>query len=155
MKTFAIQLLLKLNQHNNYQMSRILGLDYGMKRTGVSVTDPMQIIVNPLDVVATGNLYDFLFEYMNNEEVEKIVIGEPLHADGNPTYLEKHIQELIVRLKKSFPNLIIARQDESNTSSEAKMLLVQMGMKKKKRQDKSMLDKVSSVLILQRYLNHI
>jgi len=126
-----------------------------MKRTGIAVTDPLQIIVNPLEVVATSGLYDFLFGYITDEDVEKIVIGEPKDFNGNPTYLEKHIQELIVKLKKSFPNLIFARQDESNTSLEAKGLLVQMGMKKKKRQDKSMLDKVSSVLILQRYLNHI
>jgi len=136
-------------------MSRILGLDYGTKRTGVSTTDPLQIIVNPLEVVATPELFDFLSKYMNSEDVEKIVIGQPKQADGSPTYIEKPIQELIKKLNEKFPALIIDRQDESFTSLEAKGLMVTMGMKKKKRQDKSMIDRISSVLILQRYLNHI
>ena len=136
-------------------MSRIIGLDYGMKRTGISVTDPLQIIVNPLEVVETGKLFDFLLNYIKIEDVEKLVIGEPKQADGSPTYIEEHIQKLIKKIKQNFPDLCIDRQDESFTSSQAKDLLVLMGMKKKKRQDKAMLDKVSSVLILQRYLNHI
>ena len=136
-------------------MSRIIGLDYGMKRTGISVTDILQIIVNPLEVVETKNLFDFLLNYIKTEDVEKLVIGEAKQADGTPTYIEKHIQKLIENIKQNFPDLCIDRQDESFTSFQAKGLLVQMGMKKKKRQDKAMLDKVSSVLILQRYLNHI
>lgn len=136
-------------------MSRIIGLDFGMKRTGISVTDPLQIIVNPLKVVETEKLFDFLLDYIKTEDVEKLVIGEPKQADGSPTYIEKHIQKLIKNIKQNFPDLCIDRQDESFTSSHAKELLVTMGMKKKKRQDKAMLDKISSVLILQRYLNHI
>ncbi len=136
-------------------MSRILGLDFGTKRTGIAVTDPLQIIVNPLDVVLTKDLYDYLDNYLKTESVEKIVIGQPKQYDGSPVYFEKNIQELIDNLKKDFPSIQIARQDETLSSFEAKDLLVKMGMKKKKRQDKSMLDKVSSVLILQRYLNHI
>jgi len=136
-------------------MGRILGLDYGAKRTGISTTDPLQIIVNPLEVVPTENLFAFLESYINSEVVDKIVIGEPKQSDGSPTYLEEHIQKLIKSINNTFPGITIARQDESYTSSEAKDLLVKMGMKKKKRQDKSMLDKVSAVLILQRYLNHI
>jgi putative Holliday junction resolvase len=136
-------------------MGRIMALDYGMKRTGVAVTDPMQIIVNPLDVVATIDLFEFLLRYIETECVEKIVIGQPSNIDGTPTYIEPNIQKLISSLKQNFPNLLIARQDESLTSSHAKELLVKMGLKKKKRQEKGMLDKISSVLILQRYLNHI
>ncbi len=136
-------------------MSRILGLDFGTKRTGIATTDPLQIIVNPLDVVLTKDLYDFLDNYLKTEDVEKIVIGQPKQYNGSPVYFEKNIQELITKLKKDFPSIQIARQDECLSSFEAKDVLVKMGMKKKKRQDKSMLDKVSSVLILQRYLNHI
>lgn len=136
-------------------MGRILGLDFGMKRTGISTTDPLQIIVNPLNVVLTIDLFEFLISYINSEDVEKIVIGEPKQSDGSPVYFEKNIQELISNIQKKHPHIEIDRQDESYTSFEAKDLLVKMGMKKKKRQDKSMLDKVSSVLILQRYLNHI
>jgi putative Holliday junction resolvase len=82
--------------HKNNNMSRILGLDYGMKRTGIATTDPLQIIVNPLEVVATEKLYEHLVDYITNEDVEKIVIGEPKDFEGNPTYIEKHIQELIM-----------------------------------------------------------
>ncbi len=136
-------------------MARILGLDYGVKRTGISVTDPLQIIVNPLEVVETKNLLDFLMSYFEKEDVEKIVIGEPRHRDGTEVYFEKDIKILIKKIKKKYTDIQIVRQDESFTSSEAKDLLLQMNMKKKKRQDKSMLDKVSAVLILQRYLKHI
>ncbi len=136
-------------------MSRILGLDYGVKRTGVAVTDPLQIIVNPLDVVETTNLYGFLFAYLEKEQVEKIVIGKASHTDGTDVYFEKDIKKLIKEINKKYPDIHIVRQDENFTSAEAKELLLQMKMKKKKRQDKSMLDKVSSVLILQRYLKHI
>ncbi len=136
-------------------MARILGLDYGVKRTGISVTDPLQIIVNPLEVVETKNLLDFLMSYCEKEDVEKIVIGEPRHRDGKEVYFEKDIKILIKKIKTKYQDIQIVRQDESFTSSEAKDLLLQMNMKKKKRQDKSMLDKVSAVLILQRYLKHI
>jgi len=136
-------------------MARILGLDYGVKRTGISVTDPLQIIVNPLDVVETINLIDFLFEYIEKEDVEEIVIGEPTHRDGREVYFEKEIKNLIKKINTKYPDINIVRQDESFTSSEAKDLLIQMNIKKKKRRDKSLLDKISSVLILQRYLKHI
>ncbi len=136
-------------------MARILGLDYGVKRTGIAATDPLQIIVNPLEVVETANLYDFLLSYIEKEDVEKIVIGEQRHRDGKEVYFEKDIKILIKKINEKYPDIQIVRQDESFTSSEAKDLLIQMNMKKKKRQDKSMLDKVSAVLILQRYLKHI
>jgi putative Holliday junction resolvase len=136
-------------------MARILGLDYGVKRTGISVTDPLQIIVNPLDVVETINLIDFLFEYIEKEDVEEIVIGELTHRDGREVYFEKEIKNLIKKINTKYPDINIVRQDESFTSSEAKDLLIQMNIKKKKRRDKSLLDKISSVLILQRYLKHI
>ncbi len=136
-------------------MARILGLDYGVKRTGISVTDPLQIIVNPLKVIETINLLDFLFFYIEKEDIEKIVIGEPIHRDGTEVYFENDIKTLIKEINKKYPEILIDRQDESFTSSEAKDLLLQMNIKKKKRRDKSILDKMSAVLILQRYLKHI
>ncbi len=136
-------------------MSRIMALDYGMKRTGIAVTDPLKLIVNPLTVTDTSALFEYLEGYFKEEEVEELVIGEARGADGSISNLEERIREFINRINKKYPDMIISRQDESLTSSEAKDLLVKMGMKKKKRQEKGMLDKVSAVLILQRYLNHI
>ncbi len=136
-------------------MSRIMALDYGMKRTGIAVTDPLKLIVNPLTVTDTSALFEYLEGYFKEEEVEELVIGEARGADGSISNLEVRIREFINRINKKYPDMIISRQDESLTSSEAKDLLVKMGMKKKKRQEKGMLDKVSAVLILQRYLNHI
>ncbi len=132
-----------------------MALDYGMKRTGIAVTDPLKLIVNPLTVIDTGFLFEYLKEYFKEEEVEELVVGEAQGTDGGISELEKRIREFINKINKSYPDMVVSRQDESLTSSEAKDLLVKMGMKKKKRQEKGMLDKVSAVLILQRYLNHI
>ena len=136
-------------------MGRILGLDYGIKRTGISATDPLQLIVNPLEVVETERLFEYLKKYLTEEDVDKIVIGKTTHRDGSEMYFEKDIEKLIKDINALFPDIVIDRQEEDFTSAEAQKLLVKMGIKKKKRQDKSLLDKVSAVLILQRYLNHI
>lgn len=136
-------------------MSRIMGLDYGVKRSGIAVTDPLQIIVNPLTVVETPKLFDFLENYFRNEDVSKIVIGESRHRDGESFYFEKDINELIQLILKKFPEMEIDRQDESFTSSESKEIIIKSGIKKKKRMDKSLIDRISAVLILQRYLKHI
>ena len=136
-------------------MARIIGLDYGISRTGLAVTDPLQIIVNPLTVVKTGDLLAYLKDYLTEEDVEKIVIGKVVHRDGNAIYFEENIVDLIKKINKLFPGIEIDRQDESFTSAESKDLILKMGIKKKKRQDKGLVDKISAVLILQRYLNHI
>lgn len=136
-------------------MARIIGLDYGIKRCGLSVTDPEQIIVNPLTVVETNNLLSFLNEYLTKENVEKIVIGQAFHRDGNEMYFEKDIQKLISTLKQSFPMIVIDRQDEGFTSRESMDIIIASGIKKNKRKDRSLVDKISAVLILQKYLKHI
>lgn len=136
-------------------MSRILGLDYGVKSSGIAVTDPLQIIVNPLTVVETSKLIDFLENYFLNNDVSKIVIGESRHRDGESFYFEKEIKELIHWITKNFPDIVVDRQDESFTSFESKEILIKSGIKKKKRRDKSLIDRISAVLILQRYLKHI
>lgn len=136
-------------------MSRVVGLDYGTKRSGIAVTDPLQIIVNPLTVVETSELLGFLENYLHKENVSKIVIGESRHRDGEKFYFEKEIQELILWIEKKFPEIEVDRQDESFTSSESKEIILKSGIKKKKRMDKSLIDKISAVLILQRYLKHI
>jgi putative Holliday junction resolvase len=136
-------------------VARIMGIDYGVKRTGISVTDPDQIIVSPLKTVNTRSLMNFLKIYLSEEPVEKLVFGYPTHRDGNPTYIVEEIEEFKSKLAKQYPTLVFDYQDENFTSAEALSIMISSGMSKKQRQDKSKLDKLSAVLILQRYLNHI
>lgn len=136
-------------------MARILGIDFGEKRTGLSATDPLQIIVNGLETVETKDLENFLSRYLIVEEVEKIVIGLPRHKDGNFTHLKPKIDALALFINTHFPSIVIDYEDESFTSSQSRDIIFQSGVKKSKRKDKSLVDKVSAVLILQKYLGHI
>jgi len=133
-------------------VARILSIDYGTKRTGIAVTDPLQIIANGLDTVSTEHLLDFLKDYIAQEEVETIVVGEPAHADGNSTHLNPKIKKFVEQFQQLFPDIKVVMQDERFTSVDAKRILLQSGAKKKKRRDKSLIDKISAVLILQQYL---
>ena len=133
-------------------MARILAIDYGTKRTGLAVTDPLQIIANGLDTVATSELEDYLQRYLEQEEVEAIVVGEPFYPDGNPAQIHHLVVGFVRRLKKLFPDIEVVTHDERYTSEEAKQVILQSGAKKKKRRDKGLVDKVSAVLILQDYL---
>ena len=134
-------------------MGRILAIDFGLKRCGLAVTDVLQISVNPLRVISTDKLVDFIQNYCEAEPVEKIVFGESLHADGTPTYLQQEIESYAERLR-NLTSIPIDYQDESYTSSEAREILLKTTGKKKRKQ-KELTDLVSAVLILQRYLNHI
>ncbi len=136
-------------------MSRIMSIDYGMKKCGLAVTDPMQIIVSPLRTVKTSSLISFLKIYFVEEEVEKIVFGYPTHKDGNPTYVVELIEEFKTKLRKVAPKIEFDFQNENFTSLQAKEIILKSGLTKKQRQDKSRVDKISAVLILQRYLKHI
>jgi len=136
-------------------MSRILGIDYGSKRCGIAATDPLQIIVSPVSTEKTGDLFAFLESYLEIQSVEKIVIGLPVHSDGNFTHLKPNIDTFATKLKKMYPAIEIDYQDESFTSVEAKNIILNSGKKKKARRSKENIDLVSAVLILQRYLNHI
>ncbi len=136
-------------------MARVMGIDYGKKRTGVSVTDPLQIIVSGLDTIDTAHIHDFLSKYLSDNEVEKVVIGLPTHADGSFTDLKKDIDNLSGFIKNKFSKIELDFIDESFSSQESKFLLIQAGVKKSKRQEKGILDKTSAVLILQKYLGHI
>ncbi len=136
-------------------MARILSIDYGRKRCGIAATDPLQIIVSPIDTVPTHTLLDFLINYMNEENVEKVVFGKSTHTDGNETFLMDDIRGFILKLEKKFPHLEIDFQDESFSSFEAKNIIRLSGAKKKKRQNKELVDRVSAVIILQKYLKHI
>ena len=136
-------------------MARILSIDYGRKRCGIAVTDPLQIIVNGLETVERDRLIDYLKDYFISEEVEKIVLGEPFHPDGNPAQMAPEIRNFAKKLKKIWPEIEVVLHDESYTSSEAEKILVQTTKEKERRQNKGLVDRVSAVLILQDYLNHI
>ena len=136
-------------------MARILGLDYGQKRCGLAVTDPLQIIVSGLDSVETKDLFAYFDKYLAIEKVEKIVIGLPKHKDGNETYLKKDIDDFKVKFSLKWPDIVIDFEDEQFTSVMAKQMILDRGIKKQKRQDKGLIDKVSAVIILQKYLKHI
>jgi len=133
-------------------MARILAIDYGTKRTGIAVTDPLQIIASGLDTVPTEAVIDFLKKYFETEAVEKIIVGEPLHADGTPMEITKKVYDFVERLKKLFPQTPVHLQDERFTSKTASRLILESGAKKKKRQDKALIDKVSAAVILQEYM---
>ncbi len=135
-------------------MGRIIGLDYGVKKCGLAATDILQLIVNPIGTIETNQLYSYLQNYMESEDVEKLVIGLPKHRDGSFTYLKQNIDTFVSKLSKAHPLLKIDFEDERMTSIEAKAILLKSGIKKSKRRDKSLVDKISAVLILQRYLGH-
>ena len=136
-------------------MARILAIDFGTKRSGIAVTDQLQIIVSGLDTVDTPTLKNYIIDYCKLEEVEKIVIGRPTHRDGTETKLFKTINELVEQLKKKLPSIKFDFEDESFTSQEAKQIILRSGYSKKKRRNKGLVDRVSAVLILQNYLGHI
>lgn len=133
-------------------MARILAIDYGTKRTGLAVTDPLQIIANGLDTVATEDLFDFLKKYLAAEEVETIVVGEPLYPDGRPAQIHHLVIGFVRKLQNLFPEIEVVMQDERFTSEDAKRVIQKSGARRKKRRDKALVDKVSAVLILQEYL---
>lgn len=135
-------------------MARILGIDYGTKRTGIATTDPLQISVNGLDTVPTEEVFGYLKKYLATEEVEKIVVGEPMHMDGTPAQIAPQVNKFMQKLRELFPEVEVVSQDERFTSEDAKRIILESGVKKKKRRDKSLVDKVSAILILQDYLGH-
>ena len=133
-------------------MGRILAIDYGGKRCGVAVTDPMQIIATGLKTVPTQELMPFLKDYVSKETVEVFVIGEPLRLDDTPADAAEMVYNFVKFLKRTFPHIPVELLDERYTSKLAAQSLVQSGMKKKDRQKKENLDVVSATIILQEYL---
>ena len=133
-------------------MGRIIGIDYGTKRTGIAVTDPLQIIASPLETISTNQLFDYLKNYFAQEAVVALVIGQAMRADGTLGKLETHIIGFIRKMEKEFPDLEIYRQDESYSSQDARASLLLSGARKKKRREKGVIDKVSASLILQSFM---
>ena len=130
-----------------------MALDFGEVRTGIAVTDDLQLIASGLTTVKTSEIFAFLADYLKRENVECIVIGEPKQMDGTPSESETPIRRFIKGLTSAFPTIPIKRQDERFTSKMALDTMIAGGMKKKKRQDKAVVDKISATLILQAYLD--
>ncbi|MDA9804026.1 Holliday junction resolvase RuvX [Flavobacteriaceae bacterium] len=133
-------------------MARLLAIDFGTKRTGIAITDEMQIIASGLTTVSTKDLISFLKDYFAKEDVELIVIGEPKQKDGTYSDVEVCIKNFILKLVKAFPTLRIERMDERFTSKIALKTMIESGLSKKKRQNKSLVDEISATIILQDYL---
>jgi putative Holliday junction resolvase len=133
-------------------MSRILAIDYGLRRVGLAVTDPLQMFAQPLDTIDNKLIIDYLKAYLGRELVETIVLGEPKHMDGGETDATKPVQEFKLLLEKNFPNVPIVMIDERLTSRMAKQTLIDAGYKKSDRRNKKLVDTVAAALILQTYL---
>jgi len=134
-------------------MARILAIDFGLRRTGIAVTDPLKIIATGLQTVETPQLLNFLTDYFKKEEVECIVVGDPKKLDNTPSEISKEVNMLMEELKEKFPDKKIQKVDERFTSGMAQHIIYQAGLKKKDRRNKSLIDKISAVLILQTYLD--
>lgn len=133
-------------------MPRILAIDYGLKRTGIAVTDPLQIISHGLTTVATETAINFLKKYCSTEIVSDIVIGEPKKLDNTNAEIEPFIQLFIEELKAALPNITFHRFDERFTSKLAAQSIYQSGLKKKQRHQKELLDEVSATILLQSFM---
>lgn len=135
-------------------MGRILAIDYGTKRTGIAVTDPLKIIANGLCTVATHELFDFLKGYMEKEPVELIVMGEPHKVTGEESETMKQIRPFVNRLRKAYPNLPVEMADERFTTKIAQRAMIDGGLKKSDRNNKNgTVDMVSATIILQTYMD--
>jgi putative holliday junction resolvase len=136
-------------------MSRILCIDYGLKRTGIAVTDPLQIIATGLTTIDSKQLIDYLKNYFVKEKVELIVIGEPKNWDDSDTHATPLVENIIKALNKNFPDLPVKKVDERYTSKMAKDAMIEMGLKKKERRNKALVDEIAATIMLQEYLRSV
>ena len=129
-----------------------MAFDYGTKRIGIAVTDPMQIIATALTTVRSQECIAFIKKYIETEPVEKFIVGRPLQMDGSPSESAQHVKGFMTSLKKNFPDIPIVTIDERFTSKMAFSTIAQSGLKKAKKHEKSLVDQVSAVIILQTYM---
>lgn len=134
-------------------MGRILAIDYGIKRTGIAVTDPNRIIASGLTTVNTPTLFQFLKDYCQQESVDIFLVGEAKHLDNTPSESMRYIEPFVAKLAETFPDKEIARIDERFTSKLAFQAMIDGGLKKKQRQNKGMIDQVSATIMLQNYMD--
>lgn len=133
-------------------MGRLLAIDYGLKRIGLAVTDPLQITTNPLETIPNETILSYLKKYIDSEDVEALIVGYPTKEDGSDTHSTAHIRNFVEVLKKEFPQIPLYLQDEAYSSSMAMQAMVAGGMKKKDRRKKENLDKISAAIILRTFL---
>ncbi len=133
-------------------MARILAIDYGLKRTGLAVTDPLQIIASGLTTIESKTLIPFLKDYFSREQVERIIIGEPKNWDDTDTHATPLVEKCIKELQKNFPSIPLTKVDERFTSKMAKDAMLAMGLKKSQRRDKKLVDEIAATILLQEYL---
>lgn len=133
-------------------MPRILAIDYGLKRTGLAVTDPLKIIATGLATIESQKLFPFLKSYLQKEEVELILIGEPKNLDDSDTHATPLVKKVIHKLKREFSTIPVKTVDERYTSKLAQQSMLEMGLKKKDRQNKSLVDEIAATIMLQEYL---
>ena len=136
-------------------MGRILSIDYGGKRTGIAATDPLQIIATGLGTVETPKLMQFLKDYFSREQVELVIIGMPVNWDDSETHATPLVKKFITAFQKHFPAIPIKEVDERYTSRLASQAMLQMGLKKKQRQNKAMVDEIAATIMLQEYLQRM
>jgi len=136
-------------------MPRILAIDYGMKRTGIAITDELQIIASGLTTIPSETAINFLKDYFKKENVDKVLIGEPKQMNGQPSESTPVIEKFVADFTANFPEMTVVRVDERFTSKMAFQSMLDNGMKKKQRQEKGMIDQISAAIILQSYLAQI
>ena len=134
-------------------MGRIVAIDYGLKRTGIATTDPQKIIASPLETVPTSELLEFLRRYHQTEQIEKIVVGMPKNLQGEDTDATKPVEAFVSKLERQFPKIEVSLIDERFTSKMALDAMIAGGMKKKDRQKKENVDKISAAILLQSYMD--
>ena len=133
-------------------MGRILAIDYGQKRTGLAVTDPLRITANPLLTILTNQLENWLQDYFAHNQVDEVVIGHPIQLNGQESCSMQYIRPFVQRFRKIFPSMPLYEYDERFTSTIAHQAMIMGGMKKKQRQDKAVVDKLAACIILEDYL---
>lgn len=133
-------------------MARLLSIDYGKKRTGIAVSDPLQIIANGLATVETPRLFDFLEDYLRKEVVAVIVVGLPKQMNNEPSENMKRVEPFVNRLRKIYPHIPVEYFDERFSSKMAQQAMIEGGLKKKERQNKALVDEISATIILQGYM---
>ncbi len=135
-------------------MARLLSIDYGKKRTGIAVSDPLQLIANGLTTVETSRLFEFLADYLQREEVACIIVGLPKQMNNQPSENMKRIEPFVNRLKKLYPHIPVEYYDERFTSKMAHQTMIDAGLKKKDRQNKELVDEISATILLQGYMEN-
>ncbi len=134
-------------------MNRIIGIDFGRKRTGLAASDPLMVFASALDTVHSANIIDYLQKYSQNETIIRFVVGYPMNLNGAPSEAARDVDAFLNLLKKKFPDILVTLEDERFTSVLAHRAMIDGGMKRSDRRDKSSVDKISAAIILQSYLD--